>query len=399
MKKESQKPSIPMRNTQRHRAVLHAPLPGPRRANKPQRFLPLFLLALTLTGAFCFLCFGGENPVSEEEPYTFSEPLIEEAVRIQLGIPEGDITYGQLKEVTSLHIFGKQVYTDEAQFLFQGNYVFSKDAGFRESGLWEENGQIESLADLNAMPNLTEACIYRQNITDIEELKGTQIPYLGLGYNPLTDLSPLKDNANIQGINLSCLPELDYDTLATLSGLSELIISGMGEEDLSPLSHLPLRTLNISDTWFTEDATVLSFTGLEKIVLSNLYPDLLSYLKELPIRDLETTRVQGLTLRDLQALPLLQRLCYRTGQETLEELTGEPLSFPELIELDMKGLAIESLTCLSELHALERVGIYESQIQSYEGLESLPSLTDIWALPEQKEQLNTLYPENTWQIG
>lgn len=356
--------------------------------------------ALVLAGAGAFAYFGpGRPPVTAEETYDFAEPLLESAVRQQLGQEEGPITRESLEQITELHIFGKQIYTQEAEFLFQGEYVFAKDARYRESGLWEENGQIKSLKDLAAMPNLQMACLYRQEISDLSDLAGTRIPYLGLGYNPLTDLGPLEGNENIQGLNLSCLDLTDLSPLASLPGLEELVISGLGALDFSPLAGLPLRVLNISDSWPVEDTQLLAFRELEKIVLSRLYPGLLACLKELPLKDLETTHVQDITLRDLQQLPLLERLCYRTGQEELEELSAEPLLFPEMVELDMKGLSIESLTCLSDLTHLRRVGIYESQVQDYTGLAELSRLSQIWALPGQKEELDRLYPNAGWSIG
>ncbi|MCC8105551.1 MAG: protein kinase, partial [Clostridiales bacterium] len=144
---------------------------------------------------------GSDNSGPSNTIYTFTEPLIEEAVRSQLGISEEEsITEKDLEQIVSLHIFGLQIYSDDEEFWFQGNYPYAYNDETRESGLYERTGTISSLEDIRHMPNLHTLCLYRQQIKDISVLADSDltITELGLGYNPLTDLSPLSENADIE---------------------------------------------------------------------------------------------------------------------------------------------------------------------------------------------------------
>lgn len=53
------------------------------------------------------------NPLSETAEYHFTEPLIEEAVRTQLNLPEGAVTIRDLEKITELHIFGLMIYSSD----------------------------------------------------------------------------------------------------------------------------------------------------------------------------------------------------------------------------------------------------------------------------------------------
>ena len=326
--------------------------------------------------------------------YHFREPLIEEAVRAQLGKMTGEITEEQLAGVTSLHIFGRQVYQDESEFSFYGEYTFPNNDAYKKSGDWKGTGDISSLEDLSAMPNLREVCLYRQNISDISVLKGTRISYLGLGFNPLTDLTPLEGNQNITGLNLSVLDSEVLSVVPALGSLETLVISGMGEISSAPLKDLPLKELNLADTWLSDEEVLAELSGLRKLTLSKLYPGLLRQLKTLPLTDLEVTHTAGVTIRDLEVFEGLRRLQYDIGEENEPEiLSGEPLHFPEMRELTLKRLDIESLTCLREMKKLEVLGIYDSECRDYEGLGKFRNLRLIYVREEQGRKIRAALPD------
>ena len=81
-----------------------------------------------------------------------------------------------------IDIYGKQVYQYEEQFWLRGEYDYAYIYDFQQSGLFEQNGEIASLEDVKALPNLTELSLYNQNISDIEALRGTKIAQLGLAH-------------------------------------------------------------------------------------------------------------------------------------------------------------------------------------------------------------------------
>ena len=333
---------------------------------------------------------------SQMTAYQFKEPLLEAAVRAFLQKPEGDLTLEDLKEVTSIHIFGKQLYSREDEFLFQAEYVIPINTTLRDSGLWEENGGIESLSDLKALPLLKELCLYRQNISSLEGVDLDQITYLGIGYNPISDLSPLDGCESLKGLNISCLKGISLDPVETLPNLEELVIAGFEELDLRDFASLPLVSINIMSSWFKDDEVLLSIPSLRKITLSKLYPGLVYLLSQMEITDLLAVNAEEITLRDLETIPTLENLTYRVNPNFGREYLGrEPLRFPNMKELILKEVTIESLESLSELTHLQTLGIYDCDCLSYEGLSSLTELRLIYATPEQQEALRQAYPEES----
>ncbi|MFQ9396138.1 MAG: hypothetical protein ACLR2E_21560 [Lachnospiraceae bacterium] len=85
--------------------------------------LPYFLLFLFTAGAGLAAGWRLSGKISlpetifqKEDSYTFTEPLIEEAVRSMLNKPEGLLTLSDLEKVTELHIFGLQIFPLTANF-------------------------------------------------------------------------------------------------------------------------------------------------------------------------------------------------------------------------------------------------------------------------------------------
>lgn len=342
------------------------------------------------------LCFAWLNHRSTVRPYAFREPLIEQAVRLALDKPEGPLTTKELQGVTALHIFGRQIYDDDGQFWFLGNHVFPYDAAVKARGLWQENGGIACLDDLKALPNLQTLSLYRQSISDISALRGTKLQALGIGYNPVTDLSPLAGNPNLTSLNVSGLALSDTDVIATLPHLRALFIGGTDIKTLAGLSGLPLEALNLADVPLTDEQSLEALKGLKSLTLSKLWPSLVPHLAALELETLEVTHAQGVSPRDLEALKGLKRLSYRTEQPVF--LSARPLRFPHMEILELKGVSMNSLACLCALSSLRTLGIYEVDCQDYSGLDALTHLETVWATPAQAAILDAQYPGHGWKI-
>lgn len=172
----------------------------------------------------------------------FQEPLIEQAVRIQLGKTENEIiTEEDLLFVTELYIYGSSVIAkteqdmnDAAEQLFQKNEM--------------KAGTITSLDVLTKMPNLQSVSVSMQNIRDLTPLSGlTKLTTLLLKNNPIEDISPL----------------------GTLTSLERLSLFGAQIDDFSPLSRCTrLRDLDAGETFAR---TPEAFTALQSLTSLNLY--------------------------------------------------------------------------------------------------------------------------------
>ena len=323
--------------------------------------------------------------------YRFREPLIEQAVRLALDIPEGDLTRADLARMTALHIFGRQIYADDRQFFFIGQFTLPYDDSIRAAGLWEQNGGIRSLEDIAAMPNLRELSLYRQEITDISPLKNSRITRLGIGLNPVRDLTALMGQKTLTALNLTCLPIDDAAPIASVPNLTALCIGGTDITALRPLSHLPLRELNLVDLDIRDGACLDRFTGLGTLTVSKLYPGLLSQLSSLPLTSLTVTHAQdGISLQDLEVFPLLEQLSF--SPDETGDVPGTPLRFPKMRALEIKNVRLESLRCLSAMPGLQTLSIREADCAGFDGLEALDALETIYCTEEQAGVLSAMYP-------
>ena len=335
------------------------------------------------------------RPAGDESAYTFREPLLEQAVRAALGKAEGPLTLRDLKGVTALHLFGKQVYGSEADIWFLGDYLWFYDDATRAAGLWRENGGIESLEDLRYMPNLRELCLYRQNISDISPLRGTKITRLGLGFNPLTDISPLTDDENITYLNLSSLDIADTRVIATLPNLENLIIGATDIRALSGLEGLPLKELNLCNVVLNDWSELARLKSLKALYINGLTWDKVYYLAELPLQKLVSTSSDAISLHDLEALQSLEILDFRLAEPA--RLGDAPLSFPRIKHLYLQGMTADSLNSLRDLRSLRQLSLLGCEIDDCAGLDGLDQLAHIICSSAQRDALVARYPDAGWE--
>ncbi len=365
-------------------------------APSKKRRIPVFAAAVLLAAAVLFALLP--HP---EGTYRFREELIARAVSLDLGIPADEITKKDLEAVTALHIFGKQVFTGDDGIWFLGQYPYIRNGVLREAGLWEENGGITSLEDLKAMPNLREIGLYNQQISDISPLRGMELAAVGLGYNPLTDLSPLTGAGSITSLNLTCLSSDPSEVLLSLTGLEEAYLGGVPIPSLLCLEEKPLRVLNLFDTGKNGilDAeaweSLARIPTLEKLTVGKLDRAVLPALAASSVTDLEVTHAGSLSVREMACMPRLKRLYFYS--DSGETLSSEPLSFPALEWLDIKNTELESLECFSGLSSLSVLHIYACDCKDYRGLEGLHGLREIWCTPEQCTALALLCPGAAWE--
>ncbi len=323
---------------QMKKALIHA---GKKRRSLWRRIVPAAAALAALAACVLFFLL---RPGIRQKSFSFREPLIEQAVRLQLNKPEGSLSQKDLAEVEALHIFGRQIYQEEAQVWFLGGYPYLRNDQMRDAGLYEENGGIASLEDLALLPNLREVCLYRQQISDISFLQNTAIPRLGLGDDPITDLSPLKNNPHIEYLNLFCLNANIEDTVSTLPHLTKLDLSGAMLSSFDCLQGLPLTEINLFDTGMRQSWESLSgLRSLRAITIGSLNWDILNAVLNMPqLEELTITKAGGITLERLSALPNLRRLYFYQSHEPYRA-SDVPLRFPCVTFLYGKNLLLESV--------------------------------------------------------
>ena len=210
----------------------------------------------------------------------FDEPLIEQAVRLQLGKADTDaITEEDLLTVTEIYIFGSDIIskTEEemnraAQKLFDQNSM--------------KTGSVQSLADLEKMPNLQKVAIAMQQLSDLTPLASLpQLQVVIVKNNPIEDISPLCGLKQLERLSL-------FDTLI---------------EDYLPLASCP--SLMDLDAGATLARTPTAFAGLDSLTRLNLYKltlDTLDGIEQLP--SLQFIELGGVVSGDLSPLLALPEL-------------------------------------------------------------------------------------------
>lgn len=343
------------------------------------------LFFLFILGGFIFL---GHR--AKDQPYSFAEPLLEEAVCRQLGKPSGTITEADLAQVKEIHIFGNQIYEDESEVWLHGSYPWFYDEEIREAGLYLQSGSIQTLTDISHMPNLETLCLYQQQIMDISALKDTKITCLGLGYNPLTDLSALEGNSSIRQLLIPCVFLSDTEVLGTLPALRELNISGTDIKTLSFLAGSPVERLNLFQLLPDDYGALKELPNLSALELDHMDQAVMAQLEGLAITELSFYYSENFALSDIRGLAQLETLTFFGDQGPLFEGTAA-VDLPALKELILSYMEIKDFHFLKGLDALITLNIYNATCTGYEGLDALPNLKNVIATEKQTEKLRSAF--------
>lgn len=271
----------------------------------------------------------------------FSSPLIREAVRQSLGLPEGAvITEKMLPQVSGVYVVADRAYPDADSFYAAVNEWY---AGGRAG-----RGDVINLEDIRGMPQLEDVCLAAQELEDISalaelrrvsrvELKHNRVrdisvlagmdrlTYVGINGNPVTDITPLTKCPNLRFLDLCDVQNYDPKTIAELGNfdyldlanytqsyrylagksvsvlklswsgiqsledlkevdrLEELDISHTAVSDLTPLNgHRGLKRLNIAADPVRDLTPLMSLPMLESVVLSSEMAPLAEELKDPP---------------------------------------------------------------------------------------------------------------------
>ncbi|MDK2982067.1 MAG: hypothetical protein PWQ55_2414 [Chloroflexota bacterium] len=210
----------------------------------------------------------------------FREPLIEQAVRLSLGL-EADtpLTDQDLLAVNQIFALGERAAADNEaldglvdEFAHGGNLP---------------RGEIESLRDLTQLPNL-------RNIS--------------LDYQTFSDISPLAKLPYLETIDLRNNPQIaDVSALAGSDTLTTLVIFDTSVSDLSMLSTCP--RLMLVDVGATSIISMDAFKGLDnlqKLVARSAPLRSLEGIEELAM--LQEVYISDTPLTDLSPLLALPRL-------------------------------------------------------------------------------------------
>ena len=320
------------------RQVERALLAAEPRARRKRSFLisaaAMFLLILAVVGIGAFAR-------GREKTVVFSQSLIEQAVRLNLGLGERDkITADLLEQVTGIYIVADTAYPDADDFYPAIGRWYAQVQSVR--------GEISNLEDLRRMPNLEQVCIVAQELSDISALQAmSKLNKVEFKHNYITDIG----------------------VLAGMDHLTSVGINDNPVRDISPLAECPnLAFLDLCNVR-SYDATVVQRLGNFDLLDISNPTDSYRYLDGKSILDL---RIAWTGLDDLHVLDRVTRL-ERLYIDHSQVSDLSPLKrHVGLKTLNLAGLPVSDLSVLLELKQLEEVTISADMQSLVDALGDVP---------------------------
>ena len=225
-------------------------------------------------GRYTDLSFSLFNPFGVH----FKEPLIEQAVRLELGKTGGEtITREDLLNVSEIYIYGNFVLADFEGFQATTDLMVSKNESLK-------NGGIVSLKDLQQLANLRKVYIAYQNIRDVSPLsKLSSLEVIDLRHNLIEDFSSF---SNAPSLKEMCVFETHLTDLAALAGYPMLESLNIGKTNVTSLE-VPngmdhLLSLHAVGTYLETLKGIENYDALQELSLSDVLDGDLSPLLSMP---------------------------------------------------------------------------------------------------------------------
>lgn len=325
------------------KALLAETPSGKRNARKKAIRLSVVCAALLCIVAFVMLKWVIPS-LCAPAAYAFSEPLIEQEVRLVLGLSEEEpLTADALASVGGLYIIGDECCTDV------DGYYQALERWYQAE---QPHGTIATLEDLKQMPNIRELCVGMQRITDISPLSGLSgLERVELRGNSIQGITPLAEHLALSNIGLNANPV----------------------KDLSPLATCPqVRILDLCDASYYDPSIFEAFTSLDFLDISN-----------------RTDTYKVLGGKAIRELKLAHTSIDSLGW--LAEVSG-------LRSLEINGTPIVSLDGIEAHQSLETVNISGLRIRDYTPLLKLPNLKTVIVSPDMASAIEGVAAQGGFQL-
>lgn len=342
-------------------------------------------------------------PSYKNTPYQFTYPVIEEAVKQELGKAATDIvTYADLEQVRELYICGQQVYQDWNEHFVYGASQYMNVAKYAGSGLYNQQGSIENLDDISKMKNLQILALYNQKISDLSPITNlTKLTCLGMGANCIDDITPLQELTHLTTLDLSgnYLNNEDMSVLQKLPYLESLDLGDTEITELSAIKNIKLKSLSIFNDRVQDCDGIESMTSLEKLITTGVNNTI---TKEglgriASLQNLKELRLMGNLSDDVSVLTKMKSLEYldlcACQIESLDDLRGLNLT-----TLFIDETPVTDISAIKEFPDLRSIGMRNIPCKDYTPISDLSDLTWIGCNKEQKEEIENQLKETTFQI-
>lgn len=338
---------------------------------------------------------GDSEEKNISEGYLFKEPLIEQAVRQQLGLGEEEVITGSmLEEITDLKIVGNEIYEPETDILY---LTLNFSAGEEAIGNIEQ-GEISDLSDLAHMKHLLHVALGKQCITDLSPLEGLPICDLNLAENQIEDFSVLGKLPYLKKLNIGNNPGENLQGLETCTSLEELHIDGMNLENVDFMENLPVMLMTMWATGIKSGnleplGKIKNLRGLEIwLTEGEIRPEVFSKINTLGLLSIGAYPYKDLTA--FEECPEITSLDIIDGLESAEGLEH----FPNITSLNLRSEKLHDMSPIRYARKLEELSINSQIIFDYTPLLEHPNLKKVYCTQQQKKEILDIDPEPDFEI-
>ncbi|GHU73805.1 hypothetical protein AGMMS49992_13590 [Clostridia bacterium] len=305
----------------------------------------------------------------------FTEPLIERAARVSLGLSdETRLTREALRSVDSIIICGDHSLTRWEDHHQYAQWHFVRDASGEATV--DAEGEPLSLGDLRMMPNLHYLIIDMHPLADLTPLKGLPLERVSLCGDSIIDLTALSAASGITSLRIEDNHISSLEPLSRLTALAELDVSANPIESLTPIPAQSLERLIALNVTIRPTDTIAGMTRLRELRVTSIPSTTLESLSDAAsLTLLALFNGQYDSFEPFAAIPNLRELSL--GGALVSDLDSARL-LTTVTALTVNNLAAADLSWLVPLTQLQSLGLEYAAINDMSALSNLPNLTDIY---------------------
>lgn len=330
----------------------------------------------------------------QTEPVVFKEPLIEAAVRQELGLTgEEEISKEMLDEVYEIRIVGNDILTSQNTIANANGWINNYSSG--ASG---ETGSIGDISDLGMLKNLRVLFLGNEMIQDISPLQNMQLRQLYLAGNRISDFSAVSSMPYLEELFIGGNPVKNLDILKNCTNLRSLNIDGMDPDSLKFLEGLDFTQFScrFMDISSKDCESLLSQENMNYLVLGEVEDKIVKVVSQM--KSVENLFADWKhSVKNLTPSAGMDNLKLLDVSDGLYSLKGIEV-FPNLETLSIVQSGVEDLSPILDALKLNYININGLRIQDMSPLLEHTSLSLVECSMEQEKEILKLNSNPNFQI-
>jgi internalin A len=210
-------------------------------------------------------------PSKANEYVSFTDGIVEQAIREKLGKPSGKISVWEMQNICRLKLPKGVISLKDIKLLTNLEYLDARELNLKD------------VTAIGSLKKLRVLYLQSNAITDISSLKKlSKLEILSLSGNQIKSISALSSLTNLKYLDLSTNKISSINALKKLTGLENLYLQRNSISDISTIGSLKKVTvLSLNGNNISDIKPLAKLTSLEKIYLKDNKIKSIAYLKGL----------------------------------------------------------------------------------------------------------------------